>query len=385
MTILKNYLEAKVNSRGNKNLNYLSSFFSETELSILSEKTISIVGTNGKSSTANNIAMLLEGLDKSYIVFTSPHLYDYKERITAHKDLNLNQYIEYLEKFELENNIILGYFESTFLIAAKAFLHNDLDYFICEAGIGGKYDTTSIIQSKTVVLTSIGLDHTDILGNKITDILDQKIYVSNNIETLFVSVLNEDLIEIIKSEYTNYSKSIFLSEYLDNKNISFSKLIFKDLNYYLSLMVVDLLLQDIKYADLTNIKIKEAKGRFEIVNDSPVKIIDGAHNYEGVEILLRNYENKYGNLNTDIFLGFKKGKDINNILKLIIGKTNYNLHLIEDDTFFDQEITKEIGYLLDKHSKNYKIASLEQFKKNKNPSILLGSLYLIGEYKKREL
>ena len=385
MTNLKNYLEAKVNSRGNKNLNYLSSFFSETELSILSKKTISIVGTNGKSSTANNIAMLLGGLDKSYIAFTSPHLYDHEERITAHKDLNLNQYIEYLENFELENNIILGYFESTFLIAAKAFLHNDFDYFICEAGIGGKYDTTSIIQSKTVVLTSIGLDHTDILGNKITDILDQKIYVSNNIETLFVSVLNEDLIEIIKSEYTNYSKSIFLSEYLNSKNISFSKLIFKDLNYYLSLMVVDLLLHDIKYADLTNIKIKEAKGRFEIVNDSPVKIIDGAHNYEGVEILLRNYENKYGHLNTDIFLGFKKGKDINNILNLIIGKTNYNLHLIEDDTFFDQEITKEIGYLLDKYGKNYKIASLEQFKKNKNPSILLGSLYLIGEYKKREL
>ena len=385
MTNLKNYLEAKVNSRGNKNLNYLSSFFSETELSILSEKTISIVGTNGKSSTANNIAMLLEGLDKSYIAFTSPHLYDYKERITAHKDLNLNQYIEYLENFELENNIILGYFESTFLIAAKAFLHNDLDYFICEAGIGGKYDTTSIIQSKTVVLTSIGLDHTDILGNKITDILDQKINVSNNIETLFVSVLNKDLIEIIKSEYTNYSKSNFLSEYLNSKNISFSKLMFKDLNYYLSLMVVELLLQDIKYGDLTNIKIKEAKGRFEIINDSPLKIIDGAHNYEGVEILLRNYENKYGNLNTDIFFGFKKGKDINNILNLIIGKTNYNLHLIEDDTFYDQEITKEIGYLLDKHGKNYKIASLEQFKKNKNPSILLGSLYLIGEYKKREL
>jgi len=385
LTNLKNYLEAKVKSRGNKNLSYLSSFFSETELSILSEKTISIVGTNGKSSTANNIAMLLKRLDKSYISFTSPHLLDHKERITAHKDLNLNQYIQHLENFELENNIILGYFESTFLIAAKAFLHNELDYFICEAGIGGKFDTTSIIQSKTVVLTSIGLDHTDILGNKITDILDQKIYVSNNIEKLFVSVLNEDLIEIIKSEYTNYSKSIYLNEYLNSKNILLSDLIFKDLNYYLSLMVVDSLLQDIKYADLINIKIQELKGRFEIVNDSPVKIIDGAHNYEGVEILLRNYENIYRHLNTDLFLGFKKGKDTKNILNLITRKTNYNLYLIEDDTFFDQEITKEVGYLLNKHGKHYKIVSLEQFKKNKNPSILLGSLYLIGEYKKRKL
>ena len=385
MTNLKNYLEVKVNNRGNKNLNYLSSFFSETELSILSDKTISIVGTNGKSSTANNISMLLKGLDKSYISFTSPHLFDYKERITAHKDLNLNQYIQYLEKFELENNIILGYFESTFLIAAKAFLHNDLDYFICEAGIGGKYDTTSIIQSKNVVLTSIGLDHTDILGHKIIDILDQKIYVSNDIKTLFVGNLNEELTAIIKSDYTNYSQSIYLSEYLKSKNILFSNLIFKDLNYYLSLMVVDSLLQDIKYADLTNIKIQDAIGRFEIVNDFPVKIIDGAHNYEGVEILLRDFENKYGNLITDLFLGFKKGKDINKILNLFIKKTNYNLHLIKDNTFFDQEITKEIEYLLDKNGKSYKIASLEQFKKNKNPSILLGSLYLIGEYKKREL
>jgi len=385
LTNLKNYLEVKVNIRGNKNLNYLSSFFSEAELSILSDKTISIVGTNGKSSTANNIAMLLKGLDKSYISFTSPHLFDYRERITAHKDLNLNQYIQYLENFELENNIILGYFESTFLIAAKAFLHNDLDYFICEAGIGGKFDTTSIIQSKTVVMTSIGLDHTDILGNKITDILNQKIYVSNNIETLFVSILNEELIEIIKSEYTNYSRSIYLSEFLNSKNILFSNLTFKDLNYYLSAMVVDFLHQDVKYADLNNIKIQEPKGRFEIVNDSPIKIIDGAHNYEGVEILLRNYENKYGHLNTDIFLGFKKGKDINSILNLIIGKTNYNLHLIEDDTFFDQENVKEIIYLLNKHGKHYKIVSLEQFKKNKKPSILLGSLYLIGEYKKRKL
>ena len=385
MTNLKNYLEVKVNSRGNKNLNYLSSFFSEAELSILSDKTISIVGTNGKSSTANNIAMLLKGLDKSYISFTSPHLFDYRERITAHKDLNLNQYIQYLENFELENNIILGYFESTFLIAAKAFLHNDLDYFICEAGIGGKFDTTSIIQSKTVVMTSIGLDHTDILGNKITDILNQKIYVSDNIETLFVSILNEELIEIIKSEYTNYSRSIYLSEFLNSKNILFSNLTFKDLNYYLSVMVVDFLHQDVKYADLKNIKIQEPKGRFEIVNDSPIKIIDGAHNYEGVEILLRNYENKYGHLNTDIFLGFKKGKDINSILNLIIDKTNYNLHLIEDDTFFDQENVKEIIYLLNKHGKHYKIVSLEQFKKNKKPSILLGSLYLIGEYKKRKL
>ena len=71
------------------------------------------------------------------------------------------------------------------MIACQTFLDNDLDYFICEAGIGGLYDTTSIIQSKKVVITSISRDHTELLGNELKEILRQKINVSKNINRLF--------------------------------------------------------------------------------------------------------------------------------------------------------------------------------------------------------
>ena len=116
MTNLKNYLEAKVNSRGNKNLKYLSSFFSETELSILSEKTISIVGTNGKTSTANFVYQLLCKETTKVLMFTSPHLVNFTERIQSNNEINFDYLARIVKEFESENNITLGYFETLTLI-----------------------------------------------------------------------------------------------------------------------------------------------------------------------------------------------------------------------------------------------------------------------------
>ena len=99
-------------------------------LDYLSFNTIHVAGTNGKGSVSHMLVSILQTSGYKVGLFTSPHLFDYKERITANKDINFNLYIQHLENYELENNITLGYFESTFLIAAKAFLHNDFDYFI---------------------------------------------------------------------------------------------------------------------------------------------------------------------------------------------------------------------------------------------------------------
>ena len=217
MISLESYLDEKSNKRGNKNLNQIRSFFSENDLEILQNNTISLVGTNGKTSTAWNIHNLLSSLNLKSLVFTSPHLVDFKERISTKENIQYDEFLDNLYLFESKNNLNLGYFEALFLIACQIFLNNELDYFICEAGIGGLYDTTSIIQSKRVVLTSISHDHTELLGNELKDILRQKIYISKNIDRLIIGDVSEELINSINTDYKHINLANNLRDYLQYK------------------------------------------------------------------------------------------------------------------------------------------------------------------------
>jgi len=191
-------------SKKNKNLDSLYLFFTQEELDTLSKRSIAIVGTNGKTSTANYIFNYLEAHRISAVQFTSPHLKYVNERIMGSKWLDLDpiysswkkeeqlwdieingfaeciaesdldKYLELVKYFERKERIVLGYFESLFLIACRYFLDRDGKWFIVEAGIGGRLDTTSIINSERVVLTNIGLDHTEVLGDSHIEILKEK-------------------------------------------------------------------------------------------------------------------------------------------------------------------------------------------------------------------
>jgi dihydrofolate synthase/folylpolyglutamate synthase len=276
----------------------------------------------------------------------------------------------------------LGYFEALFLIACQVFLNNDLDYFICEAGIGGLYDTTSIIQSKRVVLTSISHDHTHLLGNELKDILRQKIYISKNIDKLFTGDISKELINSINTDYKHINLVNHLRDYLQSKEININDISTVEKNHFLSVMTLDSLLEKSTFDELMNIKLPNNPGRFEILQNKPLKIIDGAHNPEGVRSLLADFNRINQSPLIDLFVGFKKGKDYLEILNLITRDTNYRINLIQDNTFFEQQEVDKIAQHLDKNQHKYQIVSLKKFIENKNPSILLGSLYLVGEFKK---
>ena len=382
MISLESYLDEKSNKRGNKNLNQIRSFFSENDLEILQNNTISLVGTNGKSSTALNIHNLLTSLNLNSLVFTSPHLINFKERISTEGNISYDEFLENLQLFERKNNLNLGYFEALFLIACQVFLNNDLDYFICEAGIGGLYDTTSIIQSKRVVLTSISHDHTHLLGNELKDILRQKIYISKNIDKLFTGDISKELINSINTDYKHINLVNHLRDYLQSKEININDISTVEKNHFLSVMTLDSLLEKSTFDELMNIKLPNNPGRFEILQNKPVKIIDGAHNPEGVRSLLADFNRINQSPLIDLFVGFKKGKDYLEILNLITSDKKYKINLIQDNTFFEQQEVDKIAQHLDKNQHKYQIVSLKKFIENKNPSILLGSLYLVGEFKK---
>ena len=380
MKELEEYLNSKIGLTNNKNLEALHRFFTEDQLKNLMDKTIAIVGTNGKTSTANFIYNLLGKEEKQVLMFTSPHLVSFQERIQSHSNINFDYISRIVHDFEIENNITLGYFETLFLIACKAFLDNEMDYFICEAGIGGVLDTTSIIQSKNVVLTNIGRDHQDLLGYTDLEVLDQKIFVSNSIDNLFVGDLSDELIKVIENNYKHFKLKHFLNDFLDGKSKDFTS---NQINYLLaSLIVNNLISSSIRKIPLDFNK-EFVDGRFEIINRNPLKILDGAHNIDGFIKTIEDYEKVFSLEDTHLYLGFKNGKNIENIISYLKAKKQYKLNFIEDNTFFNQQNPGKFIDYLKSENIDYKIVELSTFSSNKNPSILLGSLYLIGEYKKR--
>ena len=380
MKELEEYLNSKIGLTNNKNLEALHRFFTEDQLKNLMDKTIAIVGTNGKTSTANFIYNLLGKEEKQVLMFTSPHLVNFQERIQSHSNINFDYISRIVHDFEIENNITLGYFETLFLIACKAFLDNDMDYFICEAGIGGVLDTTSIIQSKNVVLTNIGRDHQDLLGYTDLEVLDQKIFVSNSIDNLFVGDLSDELIKVTENNYKHFKSKHFLNDFVDGKSKDFTS---NQINYLLASLVVNFLISSSTRKITADLNKEYVEGRFEIINRNPLKILDGAHNIDGFIKTIEDYEKVYSLEDTHLYLGFKNGKNIENIISYLKKKKQYKLNFIEENTFFNQQNPDKFIDFLKSENIDYKIVELSTFSSNKNPSILLGSLYLIGEYKKR--
>ncbi len=378
MIDFEKFLNDRINN--NKNLENLASFFTEDELSYLSGKSISIVGTNAKTSTANYIYQVLSELGVKTLLFTSPHLISYDERIQSNQDeINHSHYVKKIKEFEEKKSINLGYFETLFLIACKTFIDEKLDIFIVEAGIGGRLDTTSMIDYKNVILTNVGYDHQDILGETLEDILYEKIKISNKIDNLVCGDISSKHKELISKELKDTSIS-----YLDqNNNFKSNEEDFRLKNIDLALFSIDKILgKEIKSETISKIKEYKVQGRFEIINNNPVKILDGAHNISGFETFFQNLDHLYKDIHFQCYLGLKEGKEFQIILDFLSKKENISINIIEDNSFYNQMSCKNLISYLEERKINFELSTIEKFHLSKQHCILIGSLYLIGEYKK---
>ena len=382
MSKFEKYLESKINQVKNKNLIHLDNIFTHAELSRLRNNSISVVGTNGKTSTAMFLKIFMDRNNISSLLFTSPHLVSYKERIESSEEIDFDEFYEQIKFFENKNNLELGYFETLFLISCLTFLNSTNEYFICEAGIGGKLDTTSILQAKTVVLTNIGLDHVELLGDTHESILGEKIHISNSIENLFNGVSNTELNELI-NQYTHIDNLYCLSQYCQLNDIDIDKLAFNEKNYLLALMTFKTMFEELTDPIVDLASEVNIPGRFEIIQNSPLKIVDGAHNLDGVKESVKKLLSDYEFPKYDVFVGFKVGKSYQEILEYLSSIDSLNIKLIEENSFFLQESFEILSNYLKQNNIKFQKVNLDYFSDNKNPSILLGSLYLIGEYKKR--
>ena len=376
----KIYLNSKIGKR-NKNLEVLASFFESNELQILKEKSISIVGTNGKTSSAFYLNEIFTKNDISSVLFTSPHLVDVNERIKINNEIisdeKISLYMDDLKQFESENNIELAYFETLFLTSCKLFLESKADYFIVEAGIGGLYDTTSILNVDTVCITNVNYDHMDLLGESLEEIFYQKIQISDNPKRIIFG--DPNLYEVHKTyvhdKFDLTDKDIYLND-LESQNKM-------NLNFGTALKIFESIITNFDEDKTSTVEsYPKVPGRFEEVSKNPIKIIDGAHNSSSFETLVSFIEENHTIGDFDIYIGMKKGKNTNEFMNKIFTKNFNQIYLIENDSFFEQTKTSDFENYFNANGLTYKVATIGDFYTSKNPSILTGSLYLVGKYKK---
>jgi len=376
----KIYLNSKIGKR-NKNLEVLASFFESNELQILKEKSISIVGTNGKTSSAFYLNEIFTKNDISSVLFTSPHLVDVNERIKINNEIisdeKISLYMDDLKQFESENNIELAYFETLFLTSCKLFLESKADYFIVEAGIGGLYDTTSILNVDTVCITNVNYDHMDLLGESLEEIFYQKIQISDNPKRIIFG--DPNLYEVHKTyvhdKFDLTDKDIYLND-LESQNKM-------NLNFGTALKIFESIITNFDEDKTSTVEsYPKVPGRFEEVSKNPIKIIDGAHNASSFETLVSFIEENHKIGDFDIYIGMKKGKNTNEFMNKIFAKNFNQIYLIENDSFFEQTKISDFENYFNANGLTYEVATIGDFYTSKNPSILTGSLYLVGKYKK---
>ncbi|MFN0081221.1 MAG: bifunctional folylpolyglutamate synthase/dihydrofolate synthase [Ferruginibacter sp.] len=315
-----------------------------------SYKTIHIAGTNGKGSTSHILAAILQKAGYKTGLYTSPHIKNFRERIRVNGKMITEQFIiDFTEKTKvITEEIKPSFFELTVAMAFKYFEEEKIDIAVIETGLGGLLDSTNIITPILSVITNIGYDHQNILGNTLPEIATQKAgIIKQNIPVVIGETLPETkniFIETAnkKNAPIQFAEKNFIAVYLavegdlllcnvqniqtgtteklrcgltglyQAKNLCTLLATVAELNK-LQIIIPEMALhkgiEDVK-------KITGLRGRWEILQQHPTIIADVAHNKDGIAQVINQLNINYPKGNIHFILGFVKDKDVESVLKL---------------------------------------------------------------------
>lgn len=297
-------------------------------------KAIHVAGTNGKGSTSHMLASILQQAGYDVGLYTSPHLKDFRERIkingTPISETFVCDFIAENKTFFEENQ--LSFFEMTVGLAFDYFNKEKIDIAIIEVGMGGRLDSTNIITPLVSVITNIGLDHTQFLGNTLEAIAFEK-----------AGIIKSN-VPVVIGEYTNETKGVFLAKAreMDSPIYFASDLIVET---YPSALIGDYQIHN-KKSVLQTIKVLQAQsefiiseenikdgflqviettgiqGRWQQIHSEPKVICDTAHNKHGLEIVLNQVQKEQFD-SLHFVLGVVNDKDLGEILPLFPKNAKY--------------------------------------------------------------
>ena len=380
-------------------------------------KSVHIAGTNGKGSVSHMLAAILQTAGYKTGLYTSPHLKDFRERIRVNGEMIAEKFvIDFTEKINpLIEKLEPSFFEITVAMAFDYFAENKVDIAVIETGLGGRLDSTNIITPELSVITNIGWDHMNLLGDSLEKIAIEKagiikpgipVIVGETVsETLpvFEKIATEKnaplslaskkrqvmewkwekhelVVEVAENQQTDhYTYRLDLPGLYQTKNLltvleACSQLVQK--GWHIGEKHIHKALRQVK-------KLTGLHGRWDIIHEHPLVVLDVGHNEDGIKQILRQIE-LTDHHELHIVLGMVNDKEIDKVLELLPATATYyftNAHIpraLPAETL----LQKAAGYhLKGKHYPDVNIALKEAklIANRKDLIIICGSVFLVAE------
>jgi dihydrofolate synthase/folylpolyglutamate synthase len=288
-------------------------------------KTIHVAGTNGKGSTSSMIASVFMEAGYKVGLYTSPHLKDFRERITINGKMISKNYVhEFVTNHKsFFENTELSFFEMTVGLAFEYFSDKKVDIAIIEVGMGGRLDSTNIITPLLSVITNIGKDHTQFLGDTLEKIAFEKAGIikpnipvvigeyTSETKPVFLEVAKQNQSEIHLTQekvHPDYPCGLLGDYQLKNKKTVIES--FRNLKSDFNISE-----ENIKKGIMNVVQNTNLQGRWQVLQENPKVICDTAHNAHGLEIVM-NQIKKEEFKQLHIVLGVVNDKDLDSILPL---------------------------------------------------------------------
>ena len=258
-------------------------------------KSVHIAGTNGKGTSAHGIAAIMQSAGYKTGLYTSPHLKHFTERIKINGVEMAEQFVvESISRLALKiEEIKPSFFEVTVAIAFQYFAEKKVDIAIIETGLGGRLDSTNVIAPEATLITNIGLDHTDLLGDTLEKIAKEKAGIIKSGVPIVLGKYQEEIFHIFSERADKLGASLVHATKSPDINLPVNFPYYKEANQSGVTNVISELRklgwkisdEDLKTGFNHLEKITGFKGRFQVLEENPYIIADISHNLEGLKML----------------------------------------------------------------------------------------------------
>ena len=371
-------------------LNHTKKLLNHFNLDVTKLNAVHVAGTNGKGSTCSFLASLLTESNKKVGLFTSPHVFDFRERIRVNGVMiTQTEVLDFIEEIQtLQLDFKPSFFEITFVLAVKQFLDQSCDYCIFETGMGGRLDATNVLEPEVTAITNISLDHTEFLGDTLEAISKEKAGIIKENTPLFIGKKEPHSFPIFES----ISKKKGATLHINQNQYPFEGLPeYQKENFNLALNLFVFISKSKNHPDnletaLQHLEQNTGYGkRLECIVQNPELYLDVSHNDEGIQRSIE-YAKDQSKGKLFIILGGAKDKEYSDRTFEVLNQAQTSFCLFSNPRSKSKEDWKQAKRFFEREPTIFSnlgeaLERIRPLMAQEDTLLITGSFFLISDYK----